>query len=139
MISILNDERLSVGIRSIDDEHRALIVLIRDLARVLEQGEAVEARNLFAQLRAALEEHHADEEALMQRHRYPKLEEHAAGHRATIKALEAARSILVRKGLGAEAVQAAECFIEDYLSKAFIGDQEMKWFFLDHGIDPGEV
>jgi hemerythrin-like metal-binding protein len=80
---------LSVGVLSIDDEHKQLIKVANDLHDAMKQGKAQ------SQLGAALKElvdytgyHFEHEEGQMAKYSYPKLAEHQAEHHDLFKTVE---------------------------------------------------
>ena len=84
------NETLSVGIPSLDAQHRALIALINALHDAMSRGEG--ARVLGAPFRQVLSyagTHFAAEEKLFSRHAYPSAPAHQKEHAAlTEKALQ---------------------------------------------------
>ena len=76
----------SVGVTSIDAQHRNLFAISSELhaAMATGQGKAVLGRILERLIRYT-EAHFAHEERLMQRHKYPELRAHAAEHQALAK------------------------------------------------------
>lgn len=77
-----DDSRHTLGIASIDDQHRGLMDMINELVDVLEHGfDGEVARQHMAKIIRFTEEHFAHEEELMHRHNFPGRERHAAEHR----------------------------------------------------------
>ena len=74
------DESLSIGVKAIDDQHRAIINLVNTLEANKNGGDEVAAANTLRFLRNYLNEHFAAEIELMRRHGYPKLDEHHEQH-----------------------------------------------------------
>lgn len=76
------DDKMSVGVGVLDDDHRRLLDMFNGL---LEYGVAKRNREalstLLADLRAYTDEHFAREEEYLERSAYPGLEEHKAAHR----------------------------------------------------------
>ena len=73
----------SVGVASIDEQHKWLIGIVNRLIaepRITTKSETIS--HVLSELTKYAEEHFATEEALMLQHRYPRLEEHIAQHRA---------------------------------------------------------
>ena len=71
----------SVGVASIDEQHKGLIAMVNRLMaepRTTTQSETISA--LLSDLTKYAEEHFAAEEELMRRHNYPRLDEHIAQH-----------------------------------------------------------
>jgi len=73
---------LSVGVPSIDRQHKVLIGLINDLHEAIEAGKgASEAKNILKQLINYAKAHFIYEESLFMRHDYSASHEHQASHR----------------------------------------------------------
>ncbi len=84
------NNELSVGIASIDEQHKQLINIINELNSALEEGLADEVlANIFAELTVYTEEHFSYEEALFAEHGYSESEAHKNEHQALIKQVHA--------------------------------------------------
>jgi hemerythrin len=73
----------SVGVATIDEQHRRLIEMINRLVKESQattQSETVS--DLLTEMTKYAQEHFATEEDLMQQYNYPDLEEHVDQHRA---------------------------------------------------------
>jgi len=82
------DDRFSVGIASVDHEHRELIELINGFQRKIAQDDAVEARrDYLGETLAHISAHFALEEKLMRDSRYDRYAEHKADHEALLDQL----------------------------------------------------
>ncbi len=72
------DERFSVGVTEIDDQHKRLVALLNELYEAMYSGQGREALgHVLAGLVGYAGTHFAAEERLMRLHRYPE----AAGHK----------------------------------------------------------
>lgn len=81
-----DDSRHTLGIASIDDQHRGLMDKINELVDVVERGCDFEmARQLMANIIRFTEEHFAHEEDLMHQHNFPGRDKHAAEHRVVLR------------------------------------------------------
>ena len=75
-------DELSVGVPSIDRQHKVLIGLINELHNAMEKGTAAsEAKAILKQLINYAKAHFIYEESLFMRHDYPATHEHLASHR----------------------------------------------------------
>ena len=77
------DPKLLLGVKKIDDEHRALLVLASKIDHALCAGDQAidEALALIIELRSEMAKHFLSEEALMAKAGYSALSEHQAEHR----------------------------------------------------------
>lgn len=74
-------EYYSVGIASVDHEHRELIHLINDLYdRINQNAGRDEVENFLGEVHALISSHFALEEAEMREHGYSRFREHKADH-----------------------------------------------------------
>lgn len=83
------NDNLSVGIKTIDDDHKKLLGLINNLQNAVyyPTGEAFERQSLD-ELVAYTKYHFEREEALMQKHGYPDFEPHKQQHQKMIAEVE---------------------------------------------------
>lgn len=80
-----DDSRHTLGIASIDNQHRGLMDMINELTDVMSRGCDCEvARQLMANIIHFTEEHFTHEEDLMRRHDFPGRENHAAEHKEVL-------------------------------------------------------
>lgn len=76
-----DESRHTLGIRSIDQQHRTLVDLVNELAEaVAHDCECELARQRMETIIRFTEGHFAHEEALMREYSFPALESHAAEH-----------------------------------------------------------
>lgn len=81
-----DDSRHTLGIASIDSQHRELVDMINALAEIVEHDCDCElARRHMANIIRFTEDHFAHEEDLMRRHDFPVRENHAAAHREVLR------------------------------------------------------
>lgn len=74
-------ERFSVGIESIDHQHRTLVDLLNSLHDDMQtRGDEIELDPVFEELIEYIKQHFNYEESLMERHDFPGLEEHRQLH-----------------------------------------------------------
>ncbi len=86
MNNLVWNDGLSVGVDSIDADHKKLLSLIAELSEAIASGHANEVlENIFLQLEKYVVIHFTREEALMRKCNYPDLENHIKQHQAFIK------------------------------------------------------
>jgi len=87
-------EQMSVGIKSIDDDHRQLVTLVNQFEELAHQNADLNGRNeslvrtLLGQLQAYTAEHFQREERIQQEANYPGIKENAEHHRALTKEMQ---------------------------------------------------
>jgi hemerythrin-like metal-binding protein len=110
------DRSYSVNVKSCDAEHQKLFALINDLHTAMKSGKG---RTVLADIVRELETytrtHFLAEEALLQRARYPKFDEHRAQHGEFIARVQQFRNDL-EMGVGGDSV-AVLTFLRDWLAK----------------------
>jgi len=75
------DERLSVGIPNIDEQHRRILELCnRGFQAISKDMTEPEFKAIIAELRQYAKIHFATEESLMEKYKYPRRDEHHAEH-----------------------------------------------------------
>lgn len=78
----------SVGIASVDHEHRELIALVNRISEALASDQPVdEVEKVFGDLFRAISSHFALEERFMREHGYDQLRQHKADHERLLDAL----------------------------------------------------
>ncbi|MBF0368759.1 MAG: hemerythrin family protein [Magnetococcales bacterium] len=74
-------DEYSVGIGSIDDQHKRLFQLFGQLMDAIHSGDAIQVMDdIFLQLKGYVTTHFRFEEQLMRKAEYPEYEAHKAGH-----------------------------------------------------------
>ena len=82
-------ERLSIPFPSIDEEHKMLFDLINEFYQSLTTHNRTEQiLNLFTQLRSYAQLHFENEETLMLKHKYPRLDIHQVEHQLFIEKID---------------------------------------------------
>lgn len=88
MLITWSDE-LSVGIDSIDEQHKMLINIINSLHEALESGNKKnDIESIFDYLNVYIRKHFAYEEQLFDQYGYVETEEHKAEHEVLLKQLK---------------------------------------------------
>lgn len=75
----------SVGIGSIDSQHQKLIGYMNQFYDAVQKGNAAEAKMCLGNLLRYTTTHFTEEEAMMQRAKFPGLEEHKGMHRQLLE------------------------------------------------------
>lgn len=79
------DEKMSVGVKLLDDEHKVLIQLINELHDGIEDGHGTEKLgSILAKLFDYVKTHLSHEEEILVQNSYPELEDHLETHRSFI-------------------------------------------------------
>ena len=81
MSEITWSDDYSVGVKAMDDQHLRLVALVNDLDDAMRQGQGQAVLGkIFNELVFYTKTHFRDEEALMEKHGYPDLDEHRLKH-----------------------------------------------------------
>ena len=111
---LLWSDLLSVGVESIDDEHKQLIAIVNDLYQAHCEGHEKEVvGEIIERLRKYIRIHFAREERLMERCDYPGLAEHKLEHTAMEKWV-AVMENEYRAGNGAEIAHEILDYLKDW-------------------------
>lgn len=134
-MSFMNwSERLSVGVKSLDDQHIALVEMVNDLHTAMLKGQArAIAGDLLKKLANYTVEHFAYEEKLMAATAYSDLDAHKGQHEALTKQVV---DYIARfeKGDITLSVQLLN-FLSDWLVKHIQGeDQKYGPWLTSHGV-----
>lgn len=95
-VSLECDEGMTVGVESLDAEHRQVRRHLRHLASAAREGREDEVRAALRHLQADLAGRHAEEERWIAEVGYPGEREHARAHRALLGRIAATRDGDVR-------------------------------------------
>jgi hemerythrin len=125
---------LSVKVTTIDSQHQVLIKMINDL------HEAMRARKGHEAMEKSLEglvdytkTHFSEEEALLERNKYPDIKAHKTQHVAFVKRTEEFKAQFHKGEIGLT-VQVMS-FLSDWLKNHIQGtDQKYSKFLNDHGV-----
>lgn len=84
------EDRFSIGIESMDEQHRKLLALINEVYDAMKEGKGKEKSGaVLRSLFEYTETHFASEESFLQKQGYPELQTHIEKHRSmTRKVLE---------------------------------------------------
>jgi len=89
MALVVWNDTLSVGVKSVDDQHTVLFNTINDLHAAMMKGQArTMIGGLLQKLLDYTRNHFSEEEAMLQTVRYPGLPEHRVMHRNLTKQVE---------------------------------------------------
>lgn len=124
---------LSVGVESMDEQHRGLLQSLNDLHDAMAKGQS---QRIMAKLLQSLlkytREHFAAEEVLLMRSRYPKVEEHRKLHRElTGRVQEYVRSFHADEVVSVDLMN----FLRDWLTKHIQQEDRLYGEWLqEHGV-----
>lgn len=134
MDNIQWSDKLSVGVGSIDAEHKKLINLVNELNQHILVGSRNEAAgNALSGLIDYTVTHFKNEEDLMKKHGYPGYPNHKTEHeKLTAKVLDFKdRYVSGKTGFTIELIK----FLQDWLINHIEGtDMAYKKFFMDKGV-----
>ncbi|WP_299183634.1 bacteriohemerythrin [uncultured Neptuniibacter sp.] len=129
------DDGLSVGVESIDNDHKMLLSIISDLSDAIESNhESDVIEKVFLQLEGYVKLHFTREEQLMRECDYPQLEEHIQSHQQFIAKVPELRDALIN----ADSIEVARdiyLFLIDWLLNHIVVD-DMEYFqdAYEHGL-----
>jgi hemerythrin len=128
------DDRYSVQVRELDDQHKKLFAMVQTLNSAMLEGHGKqELNNIFADLVAYTASHFASEERLMKMHGYPDFQAHHEIHaKMTNRALSLQKDFQAGKaGISLDTMK----FLGDWVSKHILGtDKKYGPFFNEKGV-----
>ena len=87
------NEKYSVGIQSIDNQHKEIVKLLNDLLQAMKQGKASDVTSqIILELEKYARNHFQKEEFFFKRFNYPGADEHIKEHRLFIQKVESLKS-----------------------------------------------
>ncbi|MGE4280874.1 MAG: bacteriohemerythrin [Magnetospirillum sp.] len=127
-------DELSVGVSSLDADHRTLVDLINELGQAIDERRGgAQVVSTLARLTRHVREHFEREEALLNRCGYAEAEDHAQQHAHTVNRLGELNA------LAAEDDEAAAHAVLDFLKAWFVNhvvgnDLKLRDFFREKGV-----
>ncbi|TVM32323.1 bacteriohemerythrin [Oceanidesulfovibrio marinus] len=131
---IVWSDKLSVGIDSIDDQHKILVDLINELNEAMKQRKANEAIiDVLDRLKNYVVEHFANEEKLFDRYGYPETKSHKEIHTMFVdKVVEFDKAL--KAGSVTLSMEIMK-FLKDWLTGHIMGtDKKYVPFLKEHGV-----
>jgi hemerythrin-like metal-binding protein len=119
-------DSFGVGVRSIDDDHRELIRIIQEIETSIEEERGNLCESLIPEFFEKARQHFVDEEHILRKINFPKLEEHQSQHQELLKKGEKIREICVHSGNGPDIEKRLEEMIEFLLGDILEADMQFK-------------
>lgn len=132
---IWDERRHSIGIASLDREHKQLVERVNHLASVIDDRSATDAQlhDLMTDLLSLARQHFQHEEAIMTKYGYPGIEGHAKEHRGLIERLENMKRVL--RTSEPHKVELVLAFITDWAELHLLeGEKELGAFLAKQGL-----
>ena len=135
MSSIEWDEGMSVGVESMDQDHKILLLLINEINDAINNDSThLLIKSIFEKLEKYIKEHFSKEELLMQQCNYENLEEHKKEHLKFISKIPELKKQLLDTD-SVEVAQNAYLFLVDWLMQHIIvDDMSYAQTIHDHGL-----
>ncbi len=128
------NENFSVGINTIDEQHKKLVSLINELATAMSEGKGRDKiDSLLTELADYTVYHFSEEEKLMANYEYPGLEEHKKIHSAFVEKV----SDFKKKYENGSLLISIEVFqfLQDWLKEHILGtDKQYSPFLREKGV-----
>ncbi|MCP4129287.1 MAG: bacteriohemerythrin [Gammaproteobacteria bacterium] len=129
------DDRLSIGIQSLDNDHKHIIDLINSLAEAMAANECAEKLpEIFDQLVNYVLTHFDREDQLMQRAQYPGLKEHRLQHEKLASKLTLLKEQANSQDMGFMSFELAEFLRSWLLNHIAMDDLQLKPYFAEAGL-----
>jgi hemerythrin-like metal-binding protein len=116
------NEGMSVGVESLDQDHKILLLLINEINEAINNDSThLLIKSIFEKLEKYIKEHFSKEEQLMQQCHYENLEEHKKEHQKFIRKIPELKKQLLNTE-SVEVAQNAYLFLVDWLMQHIIVD-----------------
>jgi len=116
------NDGMSVGVESMDQDHKALLLLINEINEAINNDAThLLIKSIFDKLETYIKEHFYKEELLMQQCNYERLEEHKKEHHKFINKIPELRNQLLNTD-SAEVAKDAYIFLVDWLMQHIVID-----------------
>lgn len=119
MVELVWEQKMSVGIDSIDNDHKQLIAVLAQLTSAKNEGDPIERVNLiFEKLEAYCQSHFAREEALLLKVGYQQFDEHKKSHQVFINKIPQLKQKWLKEVTESEAIkEEIITFLQQWLVK----------------------
>lgn len=125
MSLIVWNNDMSVGVPSIDEQHKKLVSMINDLYEASQEGREVSViKETLGRLIAYTNEHFQYEEMLFDKTQYPKAQEHRSEHRALTQSVREMEERFQRENTK-EACQEMLAFLVRWLMDHTMGSDKL--------------
>lgn len=128
------EDRYTIGVKTIDDQHRTLIQLMVDLWDAIESGKG---RSLISDVLQRLLDytrtHFVDEERIMIQHNFPEFERHKTDHdRFVQEVMNAAREYVEKRSVPTQKILS---FLAHWLiDHIMVYDKNLGAFLIEKGV-----
>lgn len=117
-------EKMSVGSEALDEDHKRLISMLKELNTALKAGSPAETiRDIMVELAAYTDYHFAAEERVLRMARYEGLDEHIEAHNKWRERLSELQTTLEGKADRRSALKLSD-FLSDWLIRHILGDDQ---------------
>lgn len=117
-------DKMSVGSEALDEDHKRLIGMLKELNIALKAGSPAETiRDIMTELSAYADYHFAAEERVLRMARYEGLEEHIEAHNKWRERLVEMKATLEGKADRRSALKLSD-FLSDWLIRHILGDDQ---------------
>lgn len=122
MVKIEWNERLSVGDKTIDDQHKQLLEKLNDISTSIEKGEGIEVVNRTLDFMIDYTNFHFNtEEKRMIKEKYPRLEYHKKQHQEFVNTLNNLSNDFLEDGATDHLAESVNIFLFNWLIKHIQG------------------
>lgn len=132
---IWDENRHSIGILSLDNQHKQLVRQVNLLANLIDTQTASddELHELMSELLILAKQHFDHEEQIMSEYGYPGIDGHITEHRGLLKRLETMKSVL--RTAEPHKVELVLAFITDWAELHLLqGEKELGAFLASKGL-----
>ncbi len=134
MVNLEWNDRLLTGVERLDDDHKKVLEIMRELQKTIQNQDYDRSSTLFDALLEAGAAHFEYEEAFLAKAHYPYIEEHIQFHHDLVQKVKAVRAMCndaeKRDDLEENFQIMAQFLIDDVIA----GDQQFKAYLESRGL-----
>ena len=131
MILDWNEDIYSVGIRKLDLQHKQLIGLINALHAQRESTDKEFIDRVFTTLITYTKQHFVDEEKILKKLHYPKLEPHKKQHFQFVHSLNGMKANYDKTGISPTVIDHLTNFLSDWIKNHILVEYKAYQAFLE--------
>lgn len=134
MVNLEWHDRLLTGVKRLDDDHKRVLEIMRELQERILNKDYDPCPALFSDLLEAGGAHFAFEEAYLAEANYPYIEEHIQYHHDLVGKVKEVKAICESPGERGKLQEAFDYMAEFLINDVIAGDQQFKSYLESRGL-----
>lgn len=134
MVNLEWNDRLLTGVKKLDDDHKKVLDIMRELQKAIPDQEYDRCSQLFSDLLEAGAEHFAFEESYLAKANYPYIEEHIQFHHDLVQKVKNVKALCDSPEKRDKLEEAFGYMAEFLIDDVIAGDQQFKSYLESRGL-----